>query len=324
MWKLATVDMNGGSAALLLDGELLDLLAVAERYGGPANREHRQQLQILEVLERWDEWLPFLQTVDAMQGAKDDNLRVRGTASLLAPVLYPRKAVFAGANYRDHTAEMGAEVPDKSITRPFFFLKPPTTCIIGPRGTVMLPRGAREVDWEVELAVVIGNVAKNVSRVEASKCVAGYTIVIDISARDLIKRSDWPQPVFKTDWIAGKGFDTSAPMGPYLVPQSALGDPAELGLKLAVNGKTYQESNTRELIFQIDELIQTLSTLVTLEPGDVIGTGTPAGVGASHGIFLSDGDVIEAEIEGIGKLEVFVGADSEGTGTAQERAGKDR
>ena len=260
---------------------------------------------MLGILERWSEWQPVLDELAgslAAPAAETESRALRAGVSLRAPVLYPRKVLCAGANYGSHVREMGREPPDKARTRPFFFLKPPTTTIIGPEEAIRIPPGTEKVDWEVELAAIVGQRARDVPRERAAEYVAGYTILNDISARDIHRREDWGDGPFYWDWLQSKGCDTFAPMGPYFVPRSQMADPYNLRISLSVNGEMMQDSNTSDLIFNVEEQIAYLSSMITLEPGDVIATGTPPGVGMPCGTFLKSGDLVVAEIEGIGAL----------------------
>jgi len=199
---------------------------------------------------------------------------------LLAPVR-PTKIVALGKNYRAHAAEMGSDVP----LEPLIFLKPPSA-VIGPKEPILLPEISERVDYEGELAVVIGRRARHVSREEALNYVLGYTCANDVTARDLQRRDE--------QWTRAKGFDTFCPLGPWIVTDV---DPGQLTVETRVNGEVRQRGNTRDLVFDVPDLIAHISQIMTLEPGDVIMTGTPAGVGPLH-----PGDVVEVEIEGIGVL----------------------
>ncbi|MFX1508699.1 MAG: fumarylacetoacetate hydrolase family protein [Promethearchaeota archaeon] len=211
---------------------------------------------------------------------------------LLAPLPRPTKIIAIGLNYKDHVKETGREIPQA----PVLFSKPPTATI-GPDDTIILPNQAKQVDYEVELGVVISQGGRNIPPDMALDHVGGYTIVNDISARDFQYRDG--------QWFRGKSFDTFAPMGPVLTLPDQLPDPQNLRLKLRLNGKTRQDSSTSKMVFSVAELIADISQVLTLEPGDVIATGTPAGVGFAakpKPVFLQSGDVVEAEIEGIGIL----------------------
>ncbi len=226
---------------------------------------------------------------------------------LLAPILYPGALFCAGANYWDHLEEM-AEIAKRvtgkapSMTKgkdPFFFMKTTAGSIIGTGTPARLPPFSEQVDWEAELGVVIGKPARNISEQDAFDTVAGYLIVNDLSARDLMKREGTP---FGMDWIGQKCFEDAAPMGPWLTPASYVADPNNLPIKLWVNGVLKQNSNTSGLVHNIAEQIAYLSRHFTLNPGDVIATGTPAGVGVPRGEFLKVGDEVRIEVGSCGVL----------------------
>jgi len=217
---------------------------------------------------------------------------------LLAPIPRPRKNIFGiGLNYVEHVEESSRALDtSKDLPKqPVIFSKPPTS-IVGPGDAVEHNRKlTQQLDWEVELAVIIGSVAKRVSEADALSCVFGYSVMIDISARDNRRAGQW---------IYSKGQDTYAPFGPCIVTADEVRDPHALDLWLTVNGETKQKSNTRHMLFKIPMLIADISAAITLEPGDIIATGTPEGVGAGRNPqeWLWPGDVIEAGVETIGKL----------------------
>ncbi len=224
-------------------------------------------------------------------------------AAIVAPLLYPAKVICAGANYYDHVEEMGITNIKERVTSPYFFLKPPTTTVVGPGQTIDYPVGSKAFDWEVELAVIIAGRAKGVPVDEALGIVGGYAMAIDLTARDLqLSAPD----LFAMDWYAGKGQDTTCPLGPFITPANQVGDPQDLMLELSVNGTRKQYASTKGMVYTIAELISTASTYVTLEPGDVILTGSPAGVGAPSKDFLERGDKLVASSPGLGRLEVQV------------------
>jgi 2-keto-4-pentenoate hydratase/2-oxohepta-3-ene-1,7-dioic acid hydratase in catechol pathway len=211
----------------------------------------------------------------------------------LAPVPDPRKVICLGLNYRDHAIETGAEIPSE----PVIFNKFPTT-VIGPEQPIVLPKVSEEVDYEAELVVVIGRGGRDIPRETAMEHVAGYMVGHDVSARDWQLRKPGKQ------WLAGKTFDTFAPTGPWLTTTDEVPDPHDLGIRLHLNGKTMQDSCTAQLIFRIDEVIAYLSQICTLEPGDLIFTGTPPGVGMAQKppVWLKAGDIVEVEIDRLGTL----------------------
>lgn len=256
---------------------------------------------MLDVLDRWAEFGPALQTLDL------DTLPVMQGARLVAPITFPRKVLCAGANYFSHADEMGTARPDPHAA-PFFFLKPPTTTVLGPGAVCPLPAGADpRYDWEGELVVVIGRRARRVSPADARAHVAGYTVANDLSARGRFTRPDAVFPPFAYDWLGHKGQDGSCPIGPGIAPAWALPDIHASRLTLRLNGELQQDTLLAELVIGIDELVAAASSQTTLEPGDLILTGTPAGVGMPRNRFLAAGDSIEVCIEGIGVLRHTIG-----------------
>jgi 2-keto-4-pentenoate hydratase/2-oxohepta-3-ene-1,7-dioic acid hydratase in catechol pathway len=214
-----------------------------------------------------------------------------------APVSRPGKVVCIGLNYRDHAAETGAEIP----TEPIVFMKDPMT-VIGPDDEVLIPRGSEKTDWEIELAVVIGRTARYCDSDEAaSACIAGYAIANDVSERAFqLERGG--------QWDKGKSCETFNPLGPWLVTPDQV-DPAALALRLTVNGAVRQHGTTADMIFRPVEIVRYLSQFMVLYPGDVISTGTPAGVAlAGHAPYLQPGDVVELTADGLGSQRQSVGA----------------
>ncbi len=201
----------------------------------------------------------------------------------LLPPCRPSKIVCLGLNYRDHAQEMGLAIPDE----PILFLKPPSS-IIGHGDAIVYPDQSHRVDYEAELAVVMARRCRMVSPDEASGCILGYTCLNDVTARDLQAKDG--------QWTRAKSFDTFAPVGPWI--ETAIADPHDLDIRLLVNGEVRQSSNTRHLIFSIPEIVSYIAGIMTLEPGDVIATGTPSGIGP-----LNRGDVVRVEIQDIGVLE---------------------
>ncbi len=207
------------------------------------------------------------------------------------PIERPWKIVCVGLNYRDHAEEQGVELP----RAPLLFAKWPNT-LIGPGEAIVLPAEAQEVDFEAELGVVIGTTAKHVSEAQALDHVLGYIPLNDVSARDL--------QFADKQWTRGKSPDTFCPVGPRLVPAEEVGDPQSLAIRCVLNGETMQDSSTAQMIFSVAEIIAYVSRVITLEAGDLIATGTPAGVGVFRDpkVLLKDGDEVTVEIEGLGAL----------------------
>ena len=218
---------------------------------------------------------------------------------LCAPVPRPGKLICIGLNYRDHASESNLSIP----TSPIVFSKF-STAIVGPEAPVVIPAGSEKADYEAELAFIMGRVAKNVSREKALQHVFGYTCLNDVSERGY--------QFADSQWQRAKSCDTFAPMGPYVVTGDEVPRPDDLAIKLRLNGETMQDSRTSQLIFDIPRLIEFISRVITLEPGDVIATGTPAGVGFARKppVFLKPGDRMEVEIEGLGVLANPVAAQS--------------
>ena len=225
--------------------------------------------------------------------------------SLLVPVPNPSKLLLLAGNYSKHIEEGGGRATERAETFPYVFMKPPLTTLTNPNDPVRLPAISPEhVDWEIELGVIIGRRCKGVSESEALEYVAGYTVVNDISDRQFhpnAERKERPKDAF-FDWLHGKWHDTFCPMGPCVLPTDELDDPQRLLMTLKVNGAIEQHGSTSGMVFPVAAVIEFISSFVTLEPGDIISTGTTAGVGAAKGKYLRPGDLLEAEIEGIGVL----------------------
>ena len=207
------------------------------------------------------------------------------------PIERPSKIIAVGLNYRDHAEEQGARLPD----RPLLFAIWPNA-LIGPGEAIVIPPITEQVDWEAELAVVMGARVRGVSAADALEAVAGYTCLNDVSAREVQKND--------RQFTRGKSFDTFCPVGPALVPAPEIADPQKLSIRAVLNGDVMQDSTTGNMVFGVAELIEFITEAITLEPGDVIATGTPAGVGAFRDppVFMKPGDEITIEIEGIGAL----------------------
>lgn len=251
-------------------------------------------LDLMAMLEDWTTWTRYLIHLDTA------GLEAVSGAVLVAPLTFPRKVLCAGSNYYDHAAEMGVDPPDPDV-EPFFFLKTPTTTVVGPFDDIRIgPDPDDCVDWEAELGVVISGRARDVPVYEAMALVAGYVVANDISARGRFRRQA-AEP-FNWNWLGQKNQDDSCPLGPGMVPTWQIPHPQNLKVSLSVNGVIKQKSNTSAMVIGIAQLISGASRMTTLEPGDVILTGTPAGVGLPRKEFLRPGDVVTVEIENIGRI----------------------
>jgi 2,4-didehydro-3-deoxy-L-rhamnonate hydrolase len=262
---------------------------------------------ILEVLQQWESAFPLLQSL-AEQVIGDNDAAGEGIpthiADLLTPVLYPNNLMAVGANYSGHLREMGLK-PEKWASMPFF-LRPPTSTLVGPGRTVVIPRSTKQFDWECELAVVVGRRLRHATREEAAEGIAGYSIGMDLSCRDLIQVDN----DLKVDLVRGKAQDTMAPCGPHIVPRHFIPDVNNLRIQLYVNDEKMIDASTSEMLYKVDEQLSVISEYLTIEPGDILFTGSPSGSAGVHGDrWLRDGDRIHAEIEGIDALDVVVRSD---------------
>jgi 2-keto-4-pentenoate hydratase/2-oxohepta-3-ene-1,7-dioic acid hydratase in catechol pathway len=299
-YQLATYrSPDGPRAGLIVDDMLFDLAAATG---------HAPYATMPDVLHDWDAARRLIAAAATAARDKTAGEPLRN-AVLLAPVPAPAGIFCAGANYTDHMMEMAkvqnlAPEPDPHSLglAPWHFLKAPHS-LAPPESTVRLPAYSRMVDWEAELTAVIGRPARNVSIDSALEHVAGYTIANDLSARDFTKRPHvGDTSPFKYDWLSQKCFENACPLGPWIVPADAIPDPQTLAIRLWVNDVIKQDSHTSRMIFTLAEQIAHLSTRLTLQPGDLILTGTPAGVGLARKEFLKPGDVVKVWVEGIGTL----------------------
>jgi len=286
--RLVQFQANNGEAKLgaVVGERVLDLAEAARRAG----KDSTQFGSMLSLLRSGASAVDLARKLADDPVAEAASFRV-SDVRLLAPISRPGKIVAIGLNYRDHCVEQGIEPP----TIPLIFAKFPTS-ITGPYGPIVLPADDMQVDYEAELGVVIGRNAKRVKASDALDCVAGYLVLNDVSARKW-QFSD-------KQWVRGKSCDTFCPIGPWLTTRDEVPDPHALHISTRVNGQVLQDSNTHHLIFQIPELIEFITASITLEPGDIIATGTPVGVGCFRNppIYLKSGDVVEIEIERLGKI----------------------
>ncbi|WP_438493619.1 fumarylacetoacetate hydrolase family protein [Streptomyces asiaticus] len=284
-WSLVTADTAGRNTfCAALSGD--SLWEVPALWGYPG---------LFEVLQDWNVLAPKLRSYEPGKATPIFGARI------LAPVRYPRAVLCSGSNYRDHLEEMAGDASGE--VTPFFFLKPPTTTVIGPGDAIVIPADeSQQVDWEAELGVVIGRAGRDIPPERADAHIAGYTIVNDVSARGPHRRTDAFHDAFAWDWLASKGQDTFCPTGPGVTPEWLVPDPHDLPIVLTVNGRREQTSNTKEMIQRVQELVAAASALVTLQPGDLVATGTPAGVDLPRGRFLRPGDLVEITVGGLGRL----------------------
>jgi 2-keto-4-pentenoate hydratase/2-oxohepta-3-ene-1,7-dioic acid hydratase in catechol pathway len=264
---------------------------------------------MLGVLEDWSVAEALIDKAVSRLSNSSTSSSLLAKARLFAPVLYPSAIFCAGANYSDHMSEMARVFnleaqpdPRKAGLAPWHFLKASRT-VAPTDGRIPIPAHTAMLDWEAELTAVIGRIAKNVPAERALDYVAGYTIANDLSARDFTVRPNVPESSpFRYDWISQKSFDCACPLGPWIVPARQIPTPQGLGIKLWVNDVLKQDSHTSKMIFSLAEQLAHLSARLTLHPGDLILTGTPAGVGLARKEFLKSGDVMRVWIEQIGTL----------------------
>ncbi|HKG37509.1 MAG TPA: fumarylacetoacetate hydrolase family protein [Conexibacter sp.] len=297
-FQLARVDAGDGAGARIVvrhDGRLLPLAGLLD-----GDDQRPLPVTTTELLVDGERSFARIGAAlaargDAVAPLADDGLR------WLPPVDTPRKLVCIGANYRDHIREMGID-PSKRPAHPYSFMVPPSTTLVGDGATVKLPAIAEKIDWEAEVAVVIGTRLHGVSPQEALAGVAAYSVLNDLSARDWTGPN---APKVGIDWVMTKAYDGFKPMGPWLTPAQFVERPDDLAVRSWVNGEPKQDGTTADMLFDTGELLAHLASIMTLEPGDVVATGTPAGVG--HGRrppeYLGAGDRVTVEVAGLGRLE---------------------
>jgi 2,4-didehydro-3-deoxy-L-rhamnonate hydrolase len=316
-FSLGTFSLDGGErfAAMCFDERVIPLRALhkqAVRLGA----RWPQGSSVLDLLQHWDCNLPVLRAV-AEQHPTQDAMQM-ASLTVHPPVDLPRQVLCTGANYRKHVVDLTLDmgVGPKGLTgdslrkwaedmmderaakgEPYVFPKLPSA-ITGAFDPVVLPSTTQKPDWELELAVIVGRPARNVRREDALKYVAGYSIVNDVSARDLIARTDYK--MLGTDWLRSKSPPSFMPFGPTLVPACFVPDPQDLRITLKLNGRTMQDESTAAMLFDVARQIEYITAHVQLWPGDLIATGSPAGNGTHYGRFLQPGDVMDCEIQGLG------------------------
>jgi len=309
--KLVSYDFRGATRIGVLSNEtIIDLVSANNELASNGNLEFASIVRasdMLSLLNAGEQALKGVRSlVDEVSGfiADRSDASLRKTSAILpyaetslrSPIPRPSKNIIClGLNYHDHWAETAGRRGEPLPSVPVFFTKSPTA-VIGPFDDIEYPSATAELDYEVELAVVIGRRGKDISRKDAFDYVAGYAILNDVSARDLQRRHN--------QWFRSKSLDTFAPLGPYLVTKDEISDPHDLEMELTVNNEIRQKSSTHNMIFKIPDIIEVLSQDMTLEPGDIIGTGTPAGValGMLPPKYLRVNDVVEARIKGLGHI----------------------
>ncbi|MDM0059158.1 fumarylacetoacetate hydrolase family protein [Variovorax fucosicus] len=319
-FSLGTFSQDGGRrfAALCLGERVLPLHAVHSQ-AVHCGARWSEGASVLDLLQTWDRNLAVLRTLAEQLPAQHDSSVPMSRLQVHPPVDLPRQVLCTGANYRKHvvdlTLDMGVgpeglqgpalrrwaeDMMDERAANgePYVFPKLPSS-ITGAFDPVVLPGTTEKPDWELELAVVIGRPARHVRREEALDYIAGYSIVNDVSARDLIARTDYK--MLGTDWLRSKSCPTFMPFGPTLIPACFVPDPQKLQITLKLNGQTMQNESTADMLFDVARQIEYISAHVQLWPGDLIATGSPAGNGTHYDRFLQDGDLIDSEIEGLGK-----------------------
>ena len=303
---IATYMAGAGSTAprmgLVVDNVVYDAQAAMQAVTPAAQAV---PVDLWGLLAQWNASTATLQALEsAALAIRQGRLQLPRQEGALAVPYAPARIFATASNYYEHAAEMGTQLAARSESSPYIFMKAETS-VTPTKSAVVMPAGTMKLDWEVELAVVIGRGGRHIAQEDAYAHIAGYTVINDISARDLTRRTDYP---FSHDWFRGKSFDTFAPLGPWFVPRDCVGDPMDLRMQLTVNGESMQDASTQGMIFNIAEQIAYLSSILTLKPGDLIATGTPTGVGMGRGLFLKPGDVMVASIAQIGSIENHVTA----------------
>lgn len=299
-FSLSTVRIDGTPTPVLTaaDGRLYRIADIA-----PPALAAQPTGGLMTIFSNWAETEPLLlAAVDRVADATPVPLPAQ-PEDWLTPLQYPNKVICTGANYYDHVINDGGHTGfSKHDNIPVFFLKPPTTSLVGQGRSVHYPTQTEKFDYELELAFVIGKRGRHIPVEQAREYIAGYTIALDLSARDWQRH---PKHLVKFDLFGGKAFDESCPLGPGIVPARFVDD-TDLQLKFSLNGDLRQNANTADLIWPVPELVSRISEHLTLEPGDVVLTGTPAGVGLSTGTWMHAGDRLHGEITGLGAIDVQI------------------
>ena len=301
--------------AIKVGDEVIDLTIAAPIYARRAKKKLGFEVaSTLDILKVWAQgprrrspnWRPITPSTTARKAPTPKAVKPLKRVKLLAPILYPSTVFCIAANYADHHAEMGSPtMPDKNVMPPVFFQKTPAQTVVGHGAEIPLPHTSTQIDWEAELAIVIGKPCFNVPKEKVFDYVAGYMVLNDMSIRGPSK-ADAITPVqkqFRGDRFRRKNFDGSCPTGPWLTPKELVKNPYDLKIQLWVNGELKQNGNSGAMHYNIEEQISYLSDHLTLQPGDVITTGTPAGVGKGKGTYLKAGDKITTTVGNLGTLE---------------------
>jgi len=298
-YALCTIQTDeGATPAITVAGKVWKLSKVAPQLDLESNG-------LMNLFADWGASKSFLARLADDLGAGKHGGGIEGADLIyLTPLQYPPKIICAGTNYIDHIEAVGYSSFSKEENIPAMFMKPPRTALVGAGKTVRCPTGSSQFDWEIELGVVIGKTVPAGSSISKDlDMVAGYMTTLDMSARDFQRN---PKHFAKSDLFLGKAFDSSCPAGPYFVSAEFIEDPQNLSMQLWRNGKIEQDSSTSKMIWSVFELLEIATKNITLEPGDLILTGTPAGTGIESGVYANVGDVIEAEIENLGRLKVEI------------------
>ena len=314
VFKLDTFSNSGGStfAAIVLGDDVIDLKSAQETFAASARRGALSATHsIPALLENWDSNFAVLQEIVSYLEQEGPGPGVMKLADLrvLPPVTRPGKMFYAAQNFQEHVDEMlrAGMTPaggpkfsgEKSTSAPYLFLKA-SSCLAGAYDEIEIPLGMQKIDWEAEIALAIGKKGKRIKAENALEHVAGFMTTNDVSCRDLQIRPD--RPGLRSDWLGGKSHDNFAPMGPFLVPRAFVPDHMNLFIRLTVNGEIKQDGNTSQFIFTPEEQIEYASNILTIETGDIFSCGTCGGVGQGTNTFLKAGDVMETEVEHLGKM----------------------
>ncbi len=313
-FKLATVAKGDGNAsvAIVLGDDAIDVKAAAAAFRASSHKEELSGAEsMLGLLEDWDRNFAVLQEIVAFlekEGAPPGAARFSSLRAL-PPVLRSGKMFYAAQNFQEHVAEMiragmspssgPVFTGEKSTTVPYLFLKAPS-CLAGAFDEIEIPHGMKKIDWEAEIALAVGKGGKRIKAEQALAHIAGFMTTNDVSCRDQQMRPD--RPALRSDWLGGKSHDNFAPMGPFLVPRAFVPDHKNLFIRLSVNGEVKQDGNTSQFIFTPEEQIEYASNMLSLQPGDIFSCGTCGGVGQGTNTFLKAGDVMETEIELLGRM----------------------